>query len=220
MSPLLNIDSLKEIQISCIGLILTGGDSKRFRSNKLSAEFGSTSIAQMTANNLTKAVSTSYEAGLALTNLPQIPDTTGRGPLAAISQTYSYLKQTTDCALFTHLLVLAADMPLVQPKTIKRIVEWPTFSSVVPIYKNRQQYLCARWSLQTLELSLHLVDNGNLKVQEALLKSDTKWVAAENLASVSITEFEDIDTEEDYESALIHQSKLTQPGSKSDEFAI
>lgn len=220
MSTLLKIDSPKEIQISCIGLILTGGDSRRFGSNKLSAEFGSTSIAQMTADNLTKAIPTSYEAGLALTNLPQIPDTTGRGPLAAISQTYEYLKQTTDRAFFTHLLVMAADMPLVQPKTIKAIADWPTDNSVVPIYNNRQQYLCARWSIQTLEVSLHLVDHGNLKVQEALLKSDTQWVDAENLASVSVAEFEDVDTEEDYESAQIFQSNLTQTGSKSDEFAI
>lgn len=220
MSTSVKIDRPKQSQISCIGLTLTGGDSKRFRSNKLSAQFGSSSIAQITAANLTKAFPTSYEAGLALTGLPQIPDTTGRGPLAAISQAYKYLKQSSDCDFFTHLFVLAADMPLVQPGTIKAITAWPGHNSVVPIYQTRQQYLCARWSLEALELSLSLVKDGNLKVQEALLKSETEWVDAKIFASVSLSEFEDIDTETDYQNALNYLSQFSQTGSSSDEFAI
>lgn len=220
MSTLFEIAPLKDSQISCIGLMLTGGDSKRFQSNKLSAKFGSSTIAKITAGNLTKALPIAFEAGVALTDLPQIPDTTGKGPLAAISQTYRYLKQISDSILFTHLFVLAADMPLVQPATIKSIAAWPTCNSVVPVCNSREQYLCARWSLEALELSLQLVNDGTLKVKDALLNSDTEWVDAKKFASVSLTEFEDIDTEQDYTNALIFKSNLTQPGSKSDEFAI
>lgn len=186
-------------QTLCVGLLLTGGDSARFGSNKLLYPFGGTSIACMTATSLAQTGLDTYEAGSGLTNFPQIPDTNGYGPLVAIATSYSYLISIKAITGKTHMMILAGDVPLITPSTIIKIAKWSTKSNVVPLINSKEQYLSARWSPASLTKACQLVSQGESRISKAIHDTPTEWVSYESLGLLSEMEFYDIDTREDLE---------------------
>lgn len=196
------IKSRSECQSQCVGILLTGGASKRFGNDKLAQRIGDSSVAEMAARSLGTACERSYEAGNGLTELPQIPGTLGLGPLAAIAQTVSFLRQRELLDLNQCAIVLAGDVPFIQPSTLAILNHWPGSASVVPVVDSESQYLAARWSAESLDKSKALVSTGVRKIREALVLPSTQWVTIEMWDKSCYFEFLDVDTPEDFSRAI------------------
>lgn len=181
----------------CVGLLLTGGYSTRFGSNKLLCPFGESNIISMTSQSLACTGITTYEAGAGLTSFAQIPDTIGGGPLFAIAKAYTYLLAAKAITDRTHILVLAGDIPMVKPSTLKRLAQWPTQDSVVPLINSEEQYLIARWSPASLAKACELVSQGVSRASAAIDATPTMKVTYDSLGLQTEIEFYDIDTKED-----------------------
>ncbi len=186
----------------CVGILLTGGASKRFGNDKLAQRIDGLSVAELAARSLSAVCESSYEAGNSLTDLPQIPGTLGQGPLAAIAHAVSFLRQRALLDISQCAIVLAGDVPLIQPSTLAILNNWPGSSSVVPVVDGEGQYLAARWSAESLDKSKYLVSTGVRKVREALILPSTQWLTIEMWENMSHLEFLDVDTPEDFSRAI------------------
>lgn len=186
----------------CVGILLTGGASRRFGNDKLTQRVDDSFIAELAARSLSTACENSYEAGNSLTDLPQIPGTLGQGPLAAIAHAVSFLRQRELLDLGQCAIVLAGDVPFVQPSTLAILNHWPGSSSVVPVIDGEGQYLAARWSAESLDKSAALVSTGVRKVREALVLPRTQWLTIEMWEKENYFEFLDVDTPEDFSRAI------------------
>lgn len=71
----------------------------------------------------------------------------GEGPLAAIAAGWEYLQAQ---GITRSALVVAADLPLISPRLLRLLAQWPGDSSVVPVVDGVAQPLCARWSVAEL----------------------------------------------------------------------
>ena len=186
----------------CVGILLTGGASRRFGNDKLTQKIDDSSIAELAARSLSAACQNSYEAGNTLTDLPQIPGTRGQGPLAAIASAVRFLRQRELLDPGQGAIVLAGDVPFIQPSTLAILDHWPGSSSVVPVVNGKGQYLAARWSEESLDISQALVSTGVRKVREALVLPRTQWLTIEMWENRSYFEFLDVDTPEDFSGAI------------------
>ena len=178
----------------CVGLLLTGGTSQRFGRNKLTQPLGRQSVVQFAAQALTTTCRTTFEVGAGLTDLPQIPDSMGRGPLAAIAQAVTYLRANGILKSHQCALVLAGDVPLISSSTLAIIAHWPGNSSVIPVVNGREQYLAARWSPQCLDNSVTFAKRGSLKIKNALDAPKTQYLSLNKWNNDRNFEFLDVDT--------------------------
>lgn len=185
-----------------MGILLTGGNSRRFGSNKLLNKIGDDEIAQLAAATLTAACDQSFEAGIGLTSLPQIPDLYNEGPLRAISVAAIFLRENGFLDPSQSALILAGDMPLMQTATLKMLINWPGDKSVVPVIHDQPQYLAARWSSRSLHKAVELVQLGVRKVRLALEDDATLWVNYDVWENEHSYQFLDVDTKDDFELAL------------------
>lgn len=181
----------------CIGLLLTGGNSSRFGSNKLLYPIGKSNLISLVTKSLVESGLTTFEAGRQLTNFPQVPNTVGNGPLNAIANSYSYLLTKGEITGDTHILVLAGDLPLITAKSINKLARWKSEHNVIPVINSHKQFLCARWSPPTLQKACDLIAHGVTRASEALDSMPTELVTAELLDSQSELEFYDVDTRDD-----------------------
>src|SRR4051794_23192326 len=84
------------------------------------------------------------------------------GPLAALAAAIQAELVPTDRAA----LVLAVDMPFVEPAFLRRLADHPADASVVPVDQTgRAQPLCARWSAPALAVLPDLVSGGARSMQ-------------------------------------------------------
>lgn len=185
-----------------VGILLTGGKSRRFGSNKLLRKIGEDELAQLAAKSLTAVCDQSFEAGIGLTSLPQIPYTLNEGPLQAVSMSAVFLRESGSLQPLQSTLVLAGDMPFIKATTLNGLVEWPGDKSVVPIVHGKPQYLAARWSSRSLDKAVELVQMGIRKAGLALEDEETLWVNYGVWENEKAYEFRDIDTIDDFELAL------------------
>lgn len=188
-----------------IGILLSGGRSRRFGSDKLKERIRGVEVAQMSARSLVEVCPSSFEAGSELTELPQIPGTLGNGPLAAIATCFQYLKNRYPLQI-AGAIVLAADMPFIRQSTLAILLNWPGQASLVPVVNGRAQYLAARWSRESLERSVSLVHNERLRVSEALNLPGTQWLSTDKWEKKDTVDFIDIDTREDLTEACMRRS--------------
>ena len=179
---------------NCIGMLLTGGKSKRFGSDKLVHTIEGQTVAELSAHALSLACDTCFEVGLGLTGLPAIHDSSGQGPLAAIAQSVMYLRDQKILEFGQCALVLAGDVPLITASTLRIVANWPGRTSLVPVVNGREQYLAARWSPESLDRSIFLTKNGLMKVSKALDVSGTQRLSMDAWESQDNQEFLDIDT--------------------------
>ncbi len=181
-------------EVNCIGMLLTGGMSRRFGSNKLVQKIEGRTVAKLSADALSLACHTCFEVGLGLTGLPVIHDSSSLGPLAAIAQSVKYLRDQKILEFDQCALVLAGDVPLITVPTLRIIANWPGRDSLVPVVNGREQYLAARWSPESLDRSIFLTNNGIMKVREALDVSGTQRLSMDAWDNQDNPEFLDIDT--------------------------
>ncbi len=140
--------------------MLTGGSSTRMGTDKATLQIGGTSLAERSAQLLSGSVDTAIEVGEGVSGLHSVlEEPRGAGPLGAIVAGYRELTRR-GLSPSAPCLVLACDLPLLDPWVLERIVRWPSEHSVLPVVDHLAQPLCARWSPWDLARARAAFDEG------------------------------------------------------------
>ncbi|MDE3206777.1 MAG: molybdenum cofactor guanylyltransferase [Acidobacteriota bacterium] len=147
--------------VTCAGMILTGGGSRRMGRDKAAIAWpdpDSPTLAVRTATLLTAVCPTAVEVGPGHTELARVREAVpGGGPLAALVAGWRGLVAAgwTD-----PVLVVATDLPLLSEGLLRWLADFPDQRSVVPLAGGRVQPLCARYSPADLDLAARLLARG------------------------------------------------------------
>lgn len=167
--------------VSCAGILLTGGASRRMGRDKASIPWpgsDSPTLAVRTAALLTEVCAETVEVGPGHTKLPRAEEATpGSGPLAAMVAGWEHLM----AARWTGpVLVVATDLPLLTEGLLAWLSDHPGVNSVVPSSGGRVQPLCARYSQLDMATARRLVAGGERAVK-ALIGSIDAVVVPEGI---------------------------------------
>jgi molybdopterin-guanine dinucleotide biosynthesis protein A len=155
-------------------------------------EFRGETLAARAARVLTAVCEPVLEVGPGASGLPTAREQpAGAGPLAALVAGARALG--TDGPL----LLLACDMPFVEPALLELLAAWPGRGTVVPVTRGRIQYACARYGATALGEAEAALQRGGRALKSAcdrdcayLPEFEWRRVAAANA-------LDDIDTPED-----------------------
>jgi FdhD protein len=147
------------------GLLLTGGHSRRFGTDKAQLAVDGVPNAQRLADLLTAVLDGPvYEVGPGHTTLPLAPeDPPGAGPLAAIAAGARAVRTTGHDG---PAVVLACDLPLADEALVRLLADQP--GTAVPVVDGRLQPLCARYDGPALAAAPRLVAGGARAVNALL----------------------------------------------------
>jgi len=134
-----------------------------------------------------------FEVGTGATALRVVQEEPpGAGPVAAVLRGVDALGAGAGAA--RGVLVLACDMPFVEPPLLELLTQQPGDSTVIPVRAGRPQYLCARYGPAWLERARRAgaVSFKGVVTDDCEYLADTEWqrVAAMNA-------LDDVDTPED-----------------------
>lgn len=176
----------------CAGILLTGGASRRMGTDKALIEIQGETLASRAARALAQVCSSAVEVGLGVSGLSWVrEDPPGTGPLAA-------LVAGADALGTAPVLLLAVDLPSVEPPLLRLIADWPGSGTVVPCAAGRLQYTCARYGAASIESARAQLVAGerSLRVLEECgameVIGDSVWAA---VAAPDV--FSDLDTPDD-----------------------
>lgn len=157
--------------VRCCGLLLTGGASSRFGSDKASARFEGATLAERAARVLEAVTEVAVEVGPGVSGLPSVRDG-GAGPLAAVAAGLGAVRSDAP------VLLLACDLPLVGTELLGWLAGYPAAGSVVPLAGARlvPQPLCSRWSPAALGAVASLVAGGERSLRPLVAGSDVTLV--------------------------------------------
>ena len=144
------------------GLLLTGGASRRMGSPKAAISSGRAAdgpgLADRTAAILRATTGLVLEIGPGHTDLPHVQEVpAGTGPLAALACGAVELGRR---GWNGPAVVIATDMPMLEPAVVSWLVGHPSPGSVVPVVATRPQPLCARYSAEDLATAVSLSQEG------------------------------------------------------------
>ncbi len=175
-------------------LLLTGGASRRLGTDKASIVWRGETLAARAARVLTQVCTPVLEVGPGVTSLPAVrEDPPGSGPLAAVLAGVRALEGGSDSEVDA-VVVLACDMPFVEPPLLRLLAAWPGSGTVIPTRDGRAQFLCARYGkvwLRAAAASGHASFKA-VPPTECELVAEDVWHAA---APAHV--FDDIDTPAD-----------------------
>ena len=171
------------------GLLLTGGRSTRFGSDKARLPVDGVPNAQRLADAMVAALDGPVlEVGPGYTSLPTAPeDRAGEGPLAAMAAGARALRAAGHDG---PAVVLACDLPFADESLVRFLAEQP--GTTLPVVDGRPQPLCARYDGPALAAAPRLVANGARAVNALL-----DVVPLRLLDDVDPTGFLDVDTPDD-----------------------
>jgi molybdopterin-guanine dinucleotide biosynthesis protein A len=133
--------------MSCAGVVLTGGASRRMGKDKASLPLrDGTTMAVITAGLLRPHTSPCIELGPGVSGLPAVPDA-GHGPLAALAGARAFWDSIP---AGSDVVVLATDLPRLTSGLVAWLVGHPAGRAVVPLDNGRRQPLCARYPVEAL----------------------------------------------------------------------
>jgi molybdopterin-guanine dinucleotide biosynthesis protein A len=179
------------------GLVLTGGSSRRFGVDKATLLVDGERLADRALRVLGTVASPVLEVGPAHGTADAVrEDPPGGGPLAAVAAGWDTLSGAS--APLDAVLVLAVDLPFVEPPLLEWLARHVATASVVPIVDDVPQPLCARYSADALDIARDLVAQGERSMR-ALLDSVSVHAALEDEWAVvaDARAFADVDTPED-----------------------
>lgn len=137
--------------MTCAGLLLTGGGSRRLGTDKARIVWQGETLAARAARVLTAACAPVVEVGSGATDLPCVrEDPPGSGPLAALVAGTRALGASLHAGTRARrapgaVVVLACDLPFVEPPMLSLLADWPGRPTVIPVVGGRLQYACARY---------------------------------------------------------------------------
>ena len=127
--------------MTCPGVLLTGGNSRRMGVDKATLVVNDETLATRAARVLTAVCEPAVEVGDGITGLRSVRESPpGRGPLAA------FLAGVDALGARGPVMLLACDLPFVDDALLIRLVTDDREGSIVPVIDTRPQYACARWS--------------------------------------------------------------------------
>jgi molybdenum cofactor guanylyltransferase len=178
------------------GLLLTGGSSRRFGSDKARLLIEGIALARRVASAVAVAVDPVLEVGLGVSGLASIGESpAGEGPLVALVCGVRELHRLGHTGA---VLVVACDLPFVRSEGLEELARWPTHRSVLPVVAGRAQPLCARWAPDDCAVAVSLVSRGERSMR-ALIEATQPLmldVVAE-AGALTRDQLEDLDTRED-----------------------
>jgi molybdopterin-guanine dinucleotide biosynthesis protein A len=118
-------------------------------------------------------------------------DPPGRGPLAALVVGAGALGTLP-------VVLLACDMPFVEPPLLRLLAEWPGDGTVVPVADGRIQYACARYGARSVDEAVAALRRGPAGLKHAT-DTMTTYLHDEWRAVAPAHAFADLDTPADLE---------------------
>lgn len=156
-------------------------------------------LAVRTAQVLGSATAPVVEVGPGVSGVALVTaeEPAGAGPLAAIVAGARLLRREGHDG---SVVVVACDLPLLDPALVSLLVAHPSPSSVVPMAEGRAQPLCARWAQHHLTLAEQLLHHGERSLRtllgqpDVVLMDEAEWRAVAPAAALR-----DVDTTADLE---------------------
>lgn len=134
------------------GILLTGGASTRFGSDKSLIVIEGEPLAARLGRLLAATTAAAVEVGPGRSGLPALTeDPPGHGPLPALLAGWHALCAGAEGASLDGALVLACDLPRLDEQACRRLLAPPADRSVVPVIAARPQLLATRWSSTSLD---------------------------------------------------------------------
>ena len=132
--------------MTCAGILLTGGASRRMASDKARIVWQGETLAARAARVLGEVCDPVIEVGSAATGLRCVrEEPSGAGPLAALVAGVRALPARGP------VLLLACDLPFVEPPVLRLLADAPGVGTVIPRMDTRLQYVCARYGADALD---------------------------------------------------------------------
>jgi molybdopterin-guanine dinucleotide biosynthesis protein A len=176
------------------GVLLTGGASRRMGTDKARLVVNGESLAARSARVLAAACDPVIEVGSGVSGLPAIQeDPPGAGPLVALLAGVGALGNPRVVVL------LACDLPFVEPQLLRLLVEQPGTGSVIPVVDGRNQYACARYGPDALDAAVVALRAGDTSLR-AIAASGAEYLDETRWSEVATARtFADVDTPADLE---------------------
>jgi molybdopterin-guanine dinucleotide biosynthesis protein A len=188
------------------GIVLSGGESRRFGRPKAFELYEDTPFWQHSLNALKNVTDNQiivshpsfvYKFVSDSPGLTVILDddfVRGKGPMAGI---YSAMKIKSA----EWYVVLSCDIPRINESTVKKLLSLrePTGQAIIPTINGRIQPLVGLYHRSTLDKIEELLHNGNLRVMALLKEVNVLYVTEEDLQE-EIGVFQNINNPEEYES--------------------
>jgi molybdenum cofactor guanylyltransferase len=175
--------------VTCPGVVLTGGASRRMTMDKARIVWRGETLATRAARVLAAVCSPVVEAGPGVTDLPCVrEDPPGAGPLAALVAAAAALGTAGPVVL------LACDMPFVDEPVLRLLAERDGDATVIPVASGRLQLACARYGRAAIVQAQHAVARGETALRAAV-DADHEELAEEDWRVVAGPDaFADLDT--------------------------
>ncbi len=179
-------------------LLLTGGASRRLGIAKATLLHDGESLADRGARVLAAACDPVLEVGSGASSLPVVQeDPPGSGPLAAVNAGAGELRIR---GYDGPVLVLAVDLPFVEPALLGWLATHPARETVVPRVEGEAQSLCARYSVEALAVAEQLVAEGERSMRSLLAAVPVAFQDEDDWGAVcDARAFADVDTMADLE---------------------
>jgi molybdopterin-guanine dinucleotide biosynthesis protein A len=176
------------------GVLLTGGAGRRMGADKARLVVDGETFAARSARVLREACDPVIEVGPGVSGLPAVEeDPRGGGPLVALLAGVGALGNPRAVVL------LACDLPFVEPALLQLLVERPGWGTVIPVVDGRLQYACARYGVAAFDEAVASLRNGVSSLR-AVAGADCEYLTEDDWgAVVSRRAFADVDTPDDLE---------------------
>jgi molybdopterin-guanine dinucleotide biosynthesis protein A len=182
---------------SVAGLVLTGGESRRFGVDKAVLLVDGERLVDRAMRVLGMVGKPVLEVGPGFTGPTAVrEEPPGGGPLVAMAAGGAAMRAGNPSS--RAVIVLAVDLPRIDRSTLAWLVGHPANDCVVPVVDGQPQSLCARYTIDALTVAGELVDRGERSVR-ALLDSIAVHYADESEwgAVIDAQTFIDVDTRDD-----------------------
>jgi len=174
------------------GVLLTGGASSRMGTDKARLVVNGETLAMRAARVLSHVCDPVIEVGPAISGLPAIQEEPpGAGPNVALRAGYGALGGPPA------IVLLACDLPFVEPPLLRLLVEWPGSRTVIPVVEGRQQYVCARYGRSAFG-DAHGASQDGMTSLHAIAQPDCEYLTVAQWGAVAdVRSFADVDTPSD-----------------------
>ncbi|WP_159439893.1 molybdenum cofactor guanylyltransferase [Bacillus sinesaloumensis] len=187
------------------GIVLAGGESRRFGSHKAFAKLHDREFYDYAIDALDKNVSQLYlvshpdleeefQNRTTAIIVQDLPEFRGDGPLAGI---YTVMQKT----MSDWFVVLPCDTPFVTNNLIKQLISFTNdknIDAIVPVINERKQPLIAVYHSRVSEKIEKMLMDKNLKMSSLLAECNVKYVTNQELQFQDM-EFENINNISEYE---------------------
>jgi molybdenum cofactor guanylyltransferase len=174
------------------GVLLTGGASRRMGSPKSAIVVNGETLAARSARVLSTVCDPVIEVGPSVSGLPAIQeDPPGAGPLVAVLAGVGALGNPRT------VIVLACDLPFIEPALLRLLMEWPGTGTAIPVVEGRYQYACARYGGTALDEGRLALQSGASSLR-SLASVESEYLTEADWSEVVTADvFADVDTPDD-----------------------